>query len=118
MLKVLSVSFTILTILSSLSSLQVVSEDTDNGNSRFRGFLNAKGIIENNNRRKKDPDEDSYFVDDELYKERFVVERTNAWLDGFKSIIIRYETKAQNWLALQYIASAVILTRSKYRKIN
>jgi len=35
------------------------------------------------NSRIKDPDEDSYFVDDELYKERFVVERTNAWLDGF-----------------------------------
>lgn len=114
-------------ILSTLDDAKIsydglfLNADAGFDSSRFRGFLNAKGIvdnIDNNKRRKKDPDADSYFVDDELYKERFVVERTNAWLDGFKSIIIRYETKAQNWLALQYIASAVILTRIKYRKIN
>lgn len=29
--------------------------------------------------------------DEELYKRRFVTERMNAWLDGFKALIIRYE---------------------------
>lgn len=95
-----------------------LNADAGFDSSRFRDFLNTKGIIDNidnNKRSKKGIDAGSYFVDDELYKERFAVERTNAWLDGFKSIIIRYETKARNWLALQYIASAVILTRIKQK---
>lgn len=85
---------------------------------RFRNFLESKGIIaniDNNKRNKKDLDADSYFVDSELYKERFAVERTNAWLDGFKNLIIRYETKAENWLALHQLAFAAILIRIKYR---
>lgn len=87
---------------------------------RYRSFLESKGIIaniDNNKRNGKDLDADSYFVDDELYKERFAVERTNAWLDGFKNLIIRYETKAQNWMAVHHIAFAAILIRIKYRNL-
>ena len=32
--------------------------------------------------------------DDELYKERFSVERTNAWIDAFKALLVRFETKS------------------------
>ena len=43
-----------------------------------------------NKRNSKCPDQNDYYFDNQLYKERFAVERTNAWIDGFKSLIIRY----------------------------
>ncbi|MCG8407917.1 MAG: IS5 family transposase [Phycisphaerales bacterium] len=80
----------------------------------FRNFCGLKEIIPNfdlNKRNAKDPDQNDYFFDNQLYKERFAVERTNAWLDGFKNLIIRYETKAVNWLGLHYLAFSIILLR-------
>jgi transposase len=80
-------------------------------------FLNSEGIVENidnNKRNKKDLDADSYFVDAELYKERLAIERTNAWLGGFKSLIIRHETKAVNWLSLHHLAFVTTIMRMKY----
>ncbi|MDO5616593.1 MAG: transposase [Cruoricaptor ignavus] len=50
-------------------------------------------------------------LDKELYKRRFVIERMNAWLDGFKSLLIRYETKQNNWRSLHLIAFCCILIR-------
>lgn len=51
-----------------------------------------------------------------IYKERFVVERLFAWLDSYKALLIRYETKANNWLQLHYLAFAIIFFKPK--KIN
>ncbi|MCF6332221.1 MAG: hypothetical protein L3J11_02975 [Draconibacterium sp.] len=51
------------------------------------------------------------FFDDLLYKYRFVVERTNAWLDAFKAILVRFETNKIHWKALNIIAFCVILLR-------
>ncbi len=56
------------------------------------------------------PEAYEYF-DDELYKERFVIERTNAWLDGFKGILMRYEKKIQSWMAQHWLAFCAILLR-------
>ena len=53
---------------------------------------------------------DEYF-DDELYKRRTVIEHTFAWLDGFKGLLIRYETKLQNWTAMNLIGFIVIFIR-------
>lgn len=81
---------------------------------KMRDYCEQKGIfanIDENPRNQKGDFESSYVFDNELYKGRFVVERTNAWLDGFKSLIMRYETKARNWLALHYLAFTVVLLR-------
>ncbi len=53
------------------------------------------------NRRAADwqTDDDTPF-DPELYRQRVGVEHTNAWLDGFKTLLVRYETSVGNWLAL------------------
>ncbi|MEL7124227.1 MAG: IS5/IS1182 family transposase, partial [Bacteroidota bacterium] len=51
-------------------------------------------------------------LDDLLYKERFCVERTNAWIDAFKTLMVRFETRQHTWLSLHYIAFALILLRS------
>jgi transposase len=49
--------------------------------------------------------------DKELYKRRFVIERMNAWIDGFKSLLIRYETKKNHWRDLHLIVFCCILMR-------
>jgi transposase len=51
------------------------------------------------------------YFDDQLYKERFVIERTNAWLDGFKGLLVRYEKKIKSWMAQHFMAFSVILLR-------
>lgn len=49
--------------------------------------------------------------DEKLYKRRFVIERMNAWLDGFKALLIRYETKVKHWRDMHLIAFCCILIR-------
>lgn len=67
---------------------------------------------------KKDEDEYQYF-DSKLYEKRTVIEHANAWLDGFKALIIRFETKITNWMSLHWIAfSARFITKiNKQRKV-
>ena len=50
----------------------------------------------------------------ELYRRRVVVEHANAWLDGFKTLLVRYETSVGNWLAWHWLAFVVLFLR----KIN
>ena len=73
--------------------------------------------IDFNKRNTKNLDQHDYLFDPQLYKERFVVERTNAWIDGFKNLILRYETNDKHWLGLHYLAFAIILLR-KMEKNN
>lgn len=68
--------------------------------------------IDHNKRNTKELDQYEYLFDPQLYKERFVVERTNAWLDGFKNLVLRYETHDKHWLGLHYLAFAIILLRN------
>lgn len=73
------------------------------------------GIIPNfaRNKRSKTVEDDICF-DLQLYKERYSVERTNAWLDSFRSLLNRYDTTVISWKPLNYIAFIVIgLKKSK-----
>lgn len=79
----------------------------------FRNFCDGLNIIANidiNKRNSKNMNFD-YLLDKLLYKERFAVERTNAWIDAFKMVLTRFEIKAQNFLSLHYLAFALILLR-------
>lgn len=55
--------------------------------------------------------EEHPFLDDLLYKERFSVERTNAWIDAFKALLTRFETLSEKWMGLHYICFSLILIR-------
>ena len=46
---------------------------------------------------------------------RWVVERTLAWLSKFRSLLVRYEVKAENYLGLVQLACALIWTRIWHR---
>ena len=67
-----------------------------------------------NPRNEKQQQEVAYvYFDEELYKERNVIERTNAWIDGFKALLVRYEVKINTWMALHFMAFALLFIRSK-----
>jgi putative transposase len=42
---------------------------------------------------------------------RWVVERTNPWMRRFRRLLIRWEKKRKNYLAMIYLASAWITYR-------
>lgn len=79
---------------------------------KIRQFLKSKEI-DTNKRNIKIEDEDSYYIDDQLYSEHFVIERINAWFDGFKNLIIRYETNPIHWLGLHHLVYSCIILRKK-----
>lgn len=72
--------------------------------------LDIVANIDFNKRNAKSTDYD-YLFDEQLYKERFAVERTNAWIDAFKALLIRFETTARNWTSFHYLAFSLILIR-------
>ena len=88
---------------------------------KFRELCDEREISHNidiNKRNKKQEDQtEGYLFDNELYKKRFSVEQLNAWVDGFKTLRIRYETKACNWMALHCLAFSIIFLR-KFNSIN
>lgn len=43
---------------------------------------------------------------------RWVVERTHSWLNRFRSILIRWEKKAENYLGLLHLACGLITWRT------
>jgi putative transposase len=45
---------------------------------------------------------------------RWLVERTHAWHNRFRRLLIRWEKKAENWLALICFANALIAFRACY----
>lgn len=50
--------------------------------------------------------------DETLYAYRFVIERTHAWLDSFKALLVRFEKCSHTWLALHFLAFIALFIRS------
>ncbi|AMJ67938.1 IS5 family transposase [Hymenobacter sp. PAMC 26628] len=65
------------------------------------------------NRRATDwqTDDDTPLLDPELYRRRLVIEQLNAWLDSFKTLLVRFETCLHTWLAFHWLAFSVLLLR-------
>lgn len=59
----------------------------------FRKSCDKKSINANVcfNRRSGNADREKYF-DTELYDERYAVERTNAWMDSYRSLLNWFDT--------------------------
>ena len=79
----------------------------------FRLFCFANDIFDNicKNKRNGDIHNSQTIFDKKLYENRFVIERTNAWLDAFKAVLIRFETNDLHWKSLLLLAFSVILLR-------
>ena len=52
-----------------------------------------------------------------VYKKRFVIERTFAWIDKFRTLVTRYERKDVYWLGFHLIAFTLINLRSVLSKV-
>ena len=77
----------------------------------FRSLCLKNDIIDNIDKNKRNGEENESIFDKLLYQQRFVIERTNAWLDAFKAILVRFETNKIHWKALNLLAFCVILLR-------
>ncbi len=81
--------------------------------SSLRQACARRGIEANIPRNRRSADwltDDDTPLDPELCR-RLTIERLNAWLDGFKALLVRYETSLQNWLALHWLTFTVLLLR-------
>ncbi|BDD08582.1 hypothetical protein FUAX_10140 [Fulvitalea axinellae] len=47
-------------------------------------------------------------LDDQLYQERYSIERTNAWMDSYRSLLNRFDTTVSSWEGLNYLSFIVI----------
>ena len=77
----------------------------------FRGYCIGKEIISNIAINPRNGGNKDYLFDELLYKCRYVIERTNAWMDAFKALLVRFETNKIHWKALHLLAFTVILLR-------
>jgi hypothetical protein len=66
------------------------------------------------NPRNAEPSDDYLYFYEQLFKRRNVIEKANAWLDSFKVLLVRFETKALHWFNLHLLAFTVLFIR----KIN
>ena len=58
----------------------------------------------------------THIFDEELYKDRYVIEQANAWIDGFKALLVRFEFSVKNWMALHFMAFFCIFLRKLVNK--
>jgi transposase len=59
-----------------------------------------------------------HIFDEELYKDRTVIEHANAWIDGLKALLIRFEFTVRNWMSLHFMAFAVIFLRKINKRLK
>ena len=77
----------------------------------FRELCDSREIVPNIAMNPRNGNEEESLFDDLLYQGRFVIERTNAWMDSFKALLVRFETNPIHWKSLNLLAFAVILLR-------
>lgn len=68
------------------------------------------------NKRNGSADHRDEYFDQELYDERYAVERTNAWMDSFRSLLNRFDTTVASWKGFNYLAFMVIALKKFAKK--
>lgn len=74
--------------------------------------------IMKNNRNLKEARGRKRLFNKEIYNNRFAVERTFAWIDTFKRLLIRFERQSMFFLALHFIAFTMINLRNHFCQIS
>jgi transposase len=73
-------------------------------------------IVENKRNRKTVKRGRKRYFNSVVYKHRFVSERTFAWIDKYKTLLIRFERKAAHCLGFHHVAFALINLRGLLAK--
>ncbi len=85
----------------------------------LRKALLSRGITPNvcpNPRNGGEATED-WFYDEEMYKHRWKIERANAWMDGFKAVLARFDATISSWKGWNFLAFIVIFLK-KFHNSN
>src|SRR5690606_39995369 len=67
-----------------------------------------------NKRNGESSDREEYF-DQKLYDERYSIERTNAWMDSFRTLLNRLYRTLTSWKGFNIIAFIVIALKKFYK---
>ncbi len=67
--------------------------------------------IKSNPRNNKTTQTDEPFFDELLYKRRTKIEHANAWMDSFKALLVRFETRDFTWMDLQWLSFITLFCR-------
>ena len=107
-----------------ISELRSVGIDVDNSiQNADKGFDSKRlrraimrrkmtpNIRENVRNRKTKKRGRKRFFNQEVYNQRFVNERAFAWMDSFRTLLIRFDTLDDAWLNWHYLAFALILLK-------
>ena len=76
-----------------------------------REYLEGKDIVANIKENPRNGGERDNYFDEKLYERRFIIERTNAWIDGQKALLVRYEKLDVNWVTLHLLAFSLFFLR-------
>lgn len=83
----------------------------------MRSVLKSYGVVANICIYKRNgTTNDCILLDELLYRERYSIERTNAWIDCYRTILNRFDTTLKNWESWNYIAFSVLLLRKCSKK--
>ena len=68
----------------------------------------SANIVENKRNGKNKKRGRKRFFNHDIYEQRFVNERTSAWIDSFRKLLIRFDRLHKSWLNWHYLAFALI----------
>lgn len=92
-----------------------VNADAGFDSKEFRSKCFEYGIIPNTAINPRNGNNDEIIIFDEmLYQQRYTIERTNAWMDSYRTLLNRFDTTISSWKAFNYIAFMIIFLK----KIN
>lgn len=66
------------------------------------------------NKRNGDHERDEYF-DQELYNQRYAIERCNAWMDSYRTLLNRFDTSIESWKGFNFL-SFIVIAIKKFNK--
>ena len=93
----------------------ILNADKGFDSKKLRRAIMRRNIVpnikENLRNRKTNKRGRKRFYKDEIYKTRFVNERCFAWIDSFKTLLIRFDKSDKHWLDWHYLAFALILLK-------
>lgn len=94
-----------------------VNADAGFDSKEFRNKCFEYKIIPNTASNPRNGTNDEIIIFDEmLYKQRYTIERTNAWMDSYRTLLNRFETTITSWIAFNYIAFITIFLKKIYKK--
>lgn len=89
-----------------------INADAGFDSKEFRNKCFEYGIITNTAINLRNGNSHDIVIFDEiLYEQRYTIERTNAWIDSYRTLLNRFDTTISSWISFNYIAFMVILLK-------